>query len=305
MHHVCAACPHLTPPSTHTPLKGTVFVFGNNVDGNAGIKSGEEQICSPLCIHPQVDAAVFGRIACNQHVTFVITTDGTLLTAGANEKKELGRAGKRSLLSRVDALEAYRVTDVALGEGFALLALKDGRTVSWGKNDMGQLGLGSGNRDEVLKPKLASILTDAGGVVQVSAGAHHCVALARSGSVYTWGANRRGQLGDGFLNSCATPQTLPQLRHRPVIEISCGEAHTLARTVGGNIYSWGENVQGQLGLSDTKTRLRPELVRSLRASRVVAIAAGKSHSMAIAPSGLLFAWGSNYRYITAGHCGIL
>ena len=279
----------------HTRTTGTVFVFGNNVDGNAGIKSGEEQISSPLSIRTQVDAAIFARIVCNQHVTFVITTDGTLLTAGANENNELGRTGKRSLLSRVDALEAYRVTDVALGDGFALLSLRDGRTVSWGKNDMGQLGLGSGNRDEVLKPKLASILSDAGGVVQVSAGAHHCVALARSGGVYSWGANRRGQLGDGFLNSCPTPQILPQLRHRPVIEISCGEAHTLARTVGGNVYCWGDNAQGQLGLQDTRTRLRPELVRSLRASRVVAIAAGKSHSMAIAPSGLLFAWGNNYR----------
>jgi len=287
-----------------TLTEPSVFVFGNNVDGNAGIKSADEQIATPASMHALVDGsiedAIFARIVGNQHVTFVITTDGTLLTAGANDNHELGRAGKRSLLSRVDALEAYRVTDVALGDGFALLALQDGRTVSWGKNDMGQLGLGSGHREDAQKPKLASILSEAGGLVQVGAGAHHCVALARSGGLYTWGANRRGQLGDGFLNSCASPQILPQLRHRPVIEISCGEAHTLARTVGGNVYCWGDNAQGQLGLQDTKTRLRPELIRSLRASRVVAIAAGRQHSMAIAPSGLLFAWGANY----SGQLGI-
>ena len=68
-----------------------MFVFGNNVDGNAGIKSADEQICHPISIHGHADAAIFARIVCNQHVTFVITTDGTLLTAGANENNELGR----------------------------------------------------------------------------------------------------------------------------------------------------------------------------------------------------------------------
>ena len=280
--------------------RGNVFVFGNNIDGQAGIKSGDEHILQPVCMQEaaaqsdaHVEASNFARIVCNQRVTFVITTGGILLTAGNNENNELGRTGKRSLFSRVDALELYRVTDIALGEGFAMLVLSDGRTVSWGKNDMGQLGLGSGHREEGAKPKLASILADAGGIVQVSAGATHCVALSRSGGVYTWGANRKGQLGDGFLNSCPTPQLLPQLRHRPVVEIACGEAHTLVRTVGGNVYCWGDNGQGQLGLQDTKPRLRPELIRSLRASRVSAIAAGKLHSCAVAPSGLLFVWGSN------------
>jgi alpha-tubulin suppressor-like RCC1 family protein len=289
----------MTESSTSARLpEARVYVFGNNKDGQAGIRSGEESILSPTSVaagsEGLVAAGSFSRVVCNQIATFVLTTDGTLLTAGSNDHNELGRSGKRSLLTRVDALEAFRTTDVALGENFFMLALKDGRTVSWGKNDLGQLGLGVGHRDDVPKPKIAAILSEAGGVVQISAGAHHCVALSRSGGVYTWGANRKGQLGDGFLNSNPTPQLLPQLRHRPVVSIACGEAFTLALTVGGNVYSWGDNAQGQLGQQDTTLRLRPELIRSLRASRAVRVAAGKSHACAIAPSGLLFAWGSNF-----------
>ena len=284
---------------TTAATAAAVYVFGCNTDGQAGCKCAEEHLLLPHNIQHTsegtVEASRFARIVCNQNTTFVLSTDGSVLTAGFNDNNELGRQGKRSVLSRVEALEAFRVCDVALGGNFVILSLKDGRTVSWGKNDMGQLGLGSGHRDDVSKPKLASILTDAGGVVQLCAGANHCVAIARSGAVYTWGANRKGQLGDGFLNSSATPKILPQLRHRPVISIACGEAFTLALTVGGNVYSWGDNAQGQLGQQDTVMRLRPELIRSLRACRAISIAAGRSHSMAIAPhNGLLFAWGNNF-----------
>ena len=152
----------------------------------------------------------------------------------------------------------------------------------------------SGNRDRRDKPKLSTLLSAEGGIVQCAAGAQHVVCLTRQGAVYSWGGNRKGQLGDGFLNSCPYPKILPQLRHRPVISLSCGEAHTLALTVGGNVFVWGDNAQGQLGLGDTTPRLRPELVRSLRAARSSSISAGKAHSMSLAPSGLLFAWGSNF-----------
>ena len=50
--------------------------------------------------------------------------------------------------------------------------------------------------------------------------------------VLTWGANRKGQLGDGQFTSCFEPKVLLPLRHRPVVSIVCGEAHTLAMTIG-------------------------------------------------------------------------
>ena len=119
------------------------------------------------------------------------------------------------------------------------------------------------------------------------------MALTTNGDVVTWGANRKGQLGNGQFTSSCVPAPIKLLRHRPVISIACGEAHTLAVTIGGNVFAWGDNSQGQLGVGDSTNRLRPEMVRSLRNALVCDIAAGKQHSMAISPKGWLFAFGSN------------
>jgi len=78
-------------------------------------------------------------------------------------------------------------------------------------------------------------------VIQLAAGSQHVVALTRLGNVFTWGGNRKGQLGDGQQTSSAVPRIISQLQHRPITEISCGEAHTMARTITGNVYVWGDN----------------------------------------------------------------
>lgn len=163
--------------------------------------------------------------------------DGSILSCGENDKNELGRIGKRSLLQRVDALEAFQLTDISAGEGFVIMVDKDGRVISWGENSMGQLGIG--NRDCREKPRVNSVIPD--GILQISAGAQHSICISRSGDVFAWGGNRKGQLGDGQLTSNSSPFLIPQLRHRPITMVSCGENHTLALTVGGNVYSWGDN----------------------------------------------------------------
>ena len=60
------------------------------------------------------------------------------------------------------------------------------------------------------------------------------------------------------------------------------------------MYSWGGNTHGQLGQGDTTMRLRPEIIRSLKLAKACNISAGKSHSLVVSPSGLLFSFGNNY-----------
>jgi|AntAceMinimDraft_12_1070368.scaffolds.fasta_scaffold99987_2 alpha-tubulin suppressor-like RCC1 family protein len=121
---------------------GTVYVFGNNIDGQLGISSIEDHLKTPTCMDPPVEASRIARVVATKTNSFALTVDGSVLSAGSNENNELGRPGKRSLLSRLDALEAFRITDCACGDGFVMLTLKDGRTIGWGANDLGQLGLG-------------------------------------------------------------------------------------------------------------------------------------------------------------------
>jgi alpha-tubulin suppressor-like RCC1 family protein len=228
-----------------------IFVFGSNREGQAGIAFSEDIVPNPTpVLSSSIDIGHVARVVSTQKQSFLCEMDGTVSSAGENDNNELARSGKRSLFGRIDAVEAFQICDIAVGEQFFMLACQDGRVVSWGRNEMGQLGLG--NRDNKEKPRVHSIVPE--GVLQISAGAQHVVCLSMSGDVYTWGGNRKGQLGDGQLTSCFTPTIVPQLRHRPVVSVACGESHSMVMTVGGNVYSWGDNSCGQLGLGDTVHR---------------------------------------------------
>lgn len=267
-----------------------IIVFGSNSFGQAGVGNGEDMILRPIESHlAYLDSSMISRIISGQKQSFAILIDGSILSCGENDNGELARQGKRSIFQRVDSLEAYSVTDITCGDGYFLVTSKDGKLICWGCNDLGQLGCNDRIAKE--KPKVNSTITEV--ILQIVSGSQHTLALTKSGNVISWGGNRKGQLGDGQVNSSTVPLVLSLLRHRPVISIACGESHSMALTIGGNIYSWGENSQGQLGLGDTTPRLRAELIRSLRAAKAIKISAGRLHSAVISKSGLLFTFGSN------------
>eukprot|EP00930_Biecheleria_cincta_P085989 TRINITY_DN7535_c0_g1_i2.p1 TRINITY_DN7535_c0_g1~~TRINITY_DN7535_c0_g1_i2.p1 ORF type:complete len:1110 (+),score=208.72 TRINITY_DN7535_c0_g1_i2:323-3331(+) len=172
-----------------------------------------------------------------------------------------------------------------------MAAKLDGRLLGVGRGERGQLGMGGADRENKEKVKFSSALGDEQ-LLAVSAGDAHCVGLCRSGRVLAFGENKHGQLGLGDFVSSATPKLVPALQSRPVVQLCCGSAHTLARTATGLLWAWGCNEQGQLGLGDQKTRFRPEQVKAFRVSRCVDVAAGSRHSLAASERGLVFAWGA-------------
>ncbi len=275
--------------------KRKLYVFGSNREGQLGVSYGDDCALSPVEVG-HVEGSTVSRVSLNQHQTFIVQDNGVILTAGANDNNELGRSGKRSLLHRVDALETFQVREGSIGTGFFNLLTDDGRLVSWGVNDLGQLG--NNTRDNKDKPRVNTTIQEP--ILQIASGATHSIGLTKSGRVITWGGNRWGQLGDGQLTSSTKIHVPLQLRHRPVISVACGENHSLVMTVGGNVYGWGENTQGQLGLSDTTNRLRPEQIKALRSMGATKIAAGRNHSLVISQGGLLLAFGSNNH----GQCGV-
>lgn len=278
--------------------------FGDNRDGQTCTSSGEDFIFRPAAVSDQAGGLrplSIRAFSMNQHLTFAITDGGLLWTAGLNDEHELGRTGKRSIPQRVDAVETFQLSDAAVGDGFAHLICNDGRVISWGRNELGQLG--NANRERKDRPRINSSVTShafTGPILHVACGATHAVAITRSGRTITWGGNRKGQLGDGQLTSSNVPLLPLQLRHRPVVAVTAGENHCLALTIGGNVYSWGDNAHGQLGHGDTVGRLRPEQVKALRLLGAKAVAAGKNHSLVISQKGLLLTFGAN----SHGQCGL-
>ena len=184
-----------------------------------------------------------------------------------------------------------QIVAVAAGNSHSLALLESGLVYSWGDNEYGQLGINTfENREKSSGFKL--IETIPGRVVALAAGAFHSLALLESGEVYGWGRNTEGQLGDGTTRSKNRPQLIKAIPDK-IIGISAGRLHSLAIPKNGKVYVWGDNEFGQLGDGTTKMRMFPKLIKKIP-GKVIDIAAGDYHSLALLEGGKIYSWGRNY-----------
>ena len=161
--------------------------------------------------------------------------------------------------------------------------------VTWGSNSEGQLGDGG---TVVGRPTTGPVLGLPDTVTQTAAGmgAEHTLALLADGTVWAWGRNHDGELGDGTTSDFrTTPMAVPGLSG--VIQVASGAAFSLALRSDGTVWSWGTNDEGQLGDGTFTSRTRPVQVRGLTGVRQ--IAAGFLDGLALLRDGTVRAWGSN------------
>ena len=123
----------------------------------------------------------------------------------------------------------------------------------------------------------------------IAAGAAHTVVRTPDGTVWTFGSNSFGQLGDGSTTQRTTPVHLTTVAG--ITAVAAGADHTLALQSDGTVWAWGRNHQGQLGDNTTTTRTAPVIVAGL--PPITAIAAGAAHSVALASNGTIWTWGLN------------
>lgn len=127
--------------------------------------------------------------------------------------------------------------------------------------------------------------------VQVSTGGAHTCGVTSEGALYCWGNNKDGQLGDDTLNSTSQPVGVATLSY-DVVEVAAGSSHTCARLKSGELYCWGSNTFGQLGIGTPESHRFPALVSGLP-SGVNKVTAGLGHTCAILDSGPVYCWGNN------------
>ncbi len=121
----------------------------------------------------------------------------------------------------------------------------------------------------------------------IATGVGHDLALAEDGTVWAWGANDSGQLGDGTATNRKSPGPVPGLDG--IAAMAAGAFHNLAAKSDGTVWAWGENSFGVLGDGTRVNRFSPVQVSGL--SGVVAVAAGGCHSLALRSDGSVWAWG--------------
>jgi alpha-tubulin suppressor-like RCC1 family protein len=196
------------------------------------------------------------------------------------------------------------VSAVAAG-GFHSLAVDGIGTVwGWGLNQSGQVGTTAAVTTAPVRntPLFAQLHQQPGSPVAtaVAAGANHSLALDSRGVVWGWGDNGFGQLGNGTFSYpmdgapyIAWAITFPEAVI--IVAIACGARHSLALDNNGFVWAWGLNDHGQLGISSFEERINKptKLIHFPPNTRIVAIAGGASHSLAIDSAGRVWAWGAN------------
>jgi len=131
-------------------------------------------------------------------------------------------------------------------------------------------------------------------VVAMAAGGEHTAAITDSGELWTWGENGHGQLGVGDTTNRHGPVKV-SVSHQKVVAVAAGYWHSAAITESGELWTWGYNGHGQLGVGDTKKRHAPIKV-SVNGQKIVAVAARRYHTAVITASGELWTWGRQWSW---------
>jgi alpha-tubulin suppressor-like RCC1 family protein len=156
---------------------------------------------------------------------------------------------------------------------------------SWGGDHFGELGIGRAQADQNAPVQVQNLAA----ATAIAAKGYHSVALAPDGTVWTFGFNASGQLGDGTTTNASLPVQVLNLTG--ITAIASGRYHTLALASDGTVWTWGQGGFGQLGNGATSDSSVPVQVSNL--TGVIAIAGGAYHSLALKSDGTVWAWGDN------------
>lgn len=173
------------------------------------------------------------------------------------------------------------------------------RPMAWGNNGNGQLGTNSTTQSNLPANVTTTGVLAGKTIISLSAGRNHSLALCSDGTVAAWGLNDNGQIGSAGGAQSTVPvlvSNLGVLATKRVITVAAGETHSLALCSDGTLAAWGSNSNGQLGRSGATTGTPVAVSTSgvLSGKRVVAIAAGQRHSVALLSTGEVATWGYNF-----------
>lgn len=245
-------------------------------------------------------AVTFTKIATGAAFACGLTTGGTVFCWGDNSYGEIGigTTGSGSYLPTyvpVPTTTGQSVLDVVAGQYHVCALITGGKAYCWGKNDRGQLGIGS-TTSPVTSPTAITTTTFS----QISAGWMHTCGIESTGPqnyIACWGDNTSGQLGIGTVD--ATAHTTPAINGNSYAYVSAGYNHTcaLTSTTNGSILCWGDNTYGELGDGHTSTTgtgfAQSVTLGALAPVNAKAISAGQWTTCAIDVNGGVWCWGDN------------
>ena len=271
----------------YTITGGAVWAWGYNGFGQLGDGTTTNR-STPIAVSGLTSVVA---VEAGQEQTLSLKSDGTIWAWGQNDSGQLGDGTTTDRDTPVQVTGLTGIVSVSTSTHHTLALKSDGTVWAWGYNGYGQLG--DGTTTQRTTPVQVLGITD---VVAISAGAvstngspGFSIALKSDGTVWAWGFNWYGAIGDGTNTDRWTPVQVPGLTG--VVVISAGDGHSLALKSDGTVWAWGYNTYGELGDGTNTNRWTPVQANGL--AGVTAIATGAYHSLAVRNDGTVWAWGQN------------
>ena len=322
-----AAAVALTAGDSHTcalMADRSVRCWGANADGQLGLGNtntiGDDEV--PDAAHAAVPLGAQATVvAAGGNDTCAILQDGSLRCWGRNDYGQLGLGNTNTIGD--DEVPSAAVAEVSLGDTAAAVASGGEHTCAvlgslgsssvrcWGRNNLGQLGLGNTTEigDNELPTSVAALGFLDGGFDAIVAGVTRTfLHLSNDYGVEVWGDNSDGGLGFGTTEDY-TMHTAPELGNltfdgAPTLDVSAGAYHACVRTQNQQFRCWGVDDKGQLGLGITATvgdlgsvALEPPVDLGSDAAGhahyATLMATGAAHTCALLETGTLLCWGEN------------
>ena len=265
---------------------GSLWTWGRNTYGGLGDNTIADK-SSP--IQTIAGGTNWKQVAGGRYHTAAIKTDGTLWSWGRNTYGELGDntiAHKSSPVQTIAGGTNWKL--VASGWLHTAAIKTDGTLWTWGYNYYGTLG------DNTIANKSSPVQTIAGGTnwKLVAGGRYHTAAIKTDGTLWLWGRNNYGQLGDNTRVSKSSPVQTIDDEGTNWKSVSGGTAHTAAIKTDGTLWLWGTNYYGTLGDETIIDKSSP-IQTVAGGTNWKLVASGDYYTAAIKTDGTLWTWGRN------------
>ncbi|KEG13851.1 hypothetical protein DQ04_00751110 [Trypanosoma grayi] len=321
-------------PERHT-RRQLLYSWGSGASGELGTQRFQDYITpTQVQITPfgvrVVDVALGANYSC------ALSDDGNIYTFGNGDWGQLGLGGPFELEEhpddksmvvtvpqRIPLFERQPAVRIAAGYAYAMALTADHHVYFWGNNNHGQSGLGPRyfhySMRKVEEPTLVGTL-EGKRIVQLSCGSFFSLALGDDGTLYSWGLLEclglgptekvRASISDPAIISeslstekrtvVLVPQAVEVPTDYKLVRVHAGQWHSGAINTAGELFTWGVGYQGRLGHGDKEPALVPTKVRgALTGQRVVDVACGSFHTVALTDRGVVYCWGDN----AGGQCG--
>ena len=236
-----------------------------------------------------------------KNFTIALKQNGTVWSYGINTSGQLGIGNNDNKNEPTQISTLSNVKEISTGYSHAVALLENGEVYSWGQGTSGQLG--NGTEENSLVPVKVEGISN---IVKVDSYKNMSIALSNDGKVYVWGEGystlpMRVVFAEKVIDISGTlmlttkgevynisDTTKAISNFNSIAKISCGEAHNLALSTNGVVYSWGENTYGECGVANETIVVSKEISYSISD-----ISAGNCTSILKADDGKVYVLGNN------------